>query len=165
MTEVEFFTGVAEPLDFACRLVRKAYRKGARLFITAPPQTLRSLDRALWVFDEREFVPHIKIEQRPQADDIRRPPPEGVEQSGKATFAQGPLPAAAQRTPVWLSSGPRFEGAPDVLINLGAEAPTDLAGITRLIEIVSREVDEATRGRQRWRHYRELGLAIKHHGA
>ena len=26
--------------------------------------------------------------ERPQADDIRRPPPEGVEQSGKATFTQ-----------------------------------------------------------------------------
>ena len=139
MTEVEFFTGVAEPLDFACRLVRKAYRKGAHLFITAPPHTVQALDRALWVFDEREFVPHIKIE--------------------------GPLHAAAQRTPVWLSSSPRFEGAPDVLINLGADAPSDLNGITRLIEIVSREPDEATRGRQRWRHYRELGLAIKHHGA
>ena len=84
MTEVEFFTGVAEPIDFACRLVRKAYRKGARLFVAAPPETLRALDRALWVFDERDFVPHIKIE--------------------------GLLPAAAQRTPVWLSAGPRFEG-------------------------------------------------------
>ena len=144
MTEVEFFTGVAEPLDFACRLLRKAYRKGARLLVTAPPEIVQALDRALWTFDEREFVPHIKID--------------------------GPVPLAAKRTPVWLSAQPNIqdahEGAPDVLINLGADAPAELAAISRLsrlIEIVSHEADEAQRGRQRWRHYRELGLAIKHH--
>jgi hypothetical protein len=36
MTEVEFHTGVDEPLGFACRLLRKAYRKGSRVLVTAP---------------------------------------------------------------------------------------------------------------------------------
>ena len=53
MTEVEFHTGVADPLGFACRLLRKAYRRGARVLVTAPPERLAQLDRLLWTFDER----------------------------------------------------------------------------------------------------------------
>ena len=148
MTEVEFFTDVAQPLGFACRLLRKAYRKGARLWVTAPPDTLQALDRELWVFDEREFVPHIRISPSPET----------------------PWPVAAARTPVWLMTtlpDPQAwpPEAPQVLVNLGAAPPESLAGCARLIEIVSREPDEAARGRQRWRHYRELGLAIKHHAS
>ncbi|MBE0547608.1 MAG: DNA polymerase III subunit chi, partial [Rubrivivax sp.] len=40
MTEVEFHTGVAGPLAYACRLLRKAYRAGVRVILTAPPATL-----------------------------------------------------------------------------------------------------------------------------
>jgi DNA polymerase III subunit chi len=53
--------------------------------------------------------------------------------------------------------------APRVLVNLGADAPADLQALDRLIEIVSSEPDEAASARLRWRDYKALGLAIRHH--
>ena len=44
-------------------------------------------------------------DERPQADDVRRPPPEGVEQSGRATFAQEDDTVAALREAALLVSG------------------------------------------------------------
>ena len=44
-------------------------------------------------------VPDAPPGERPQADDIRRPPPEGVEQSGQATFAQVRPQADDRRRP------------------------------------------------------------------
>ena len=137
MTEVEFHTGVADPLAYACRLLRKAYRAGVHVLVTAPPATLAALDRALWTFDEREFVPHV-----------RQP---------------GASAAVAARTPIWLAERVALSGAPPVLVNLGADAPVDLTGIERLIEVVSSAADEAELGRGRWRDYKARGLAIVHH--
>ena len=138
--EVEFHTGVADRVDFACRLLRKAYRKGARVLVTAPDPVLAALDRALWVFEERDFVPHLRV------------------------LASTP-PATAARTPIWLTEGSVPAGAPAVLVNVGAEPPDDLAPFTRVIEIVSREPDDEAAGRVRWRTYKARGLEVRHHPA
>jgi DNA polymerase-3 subunit chi len=142
MTEVEFHTGVADPLGFACRLLRKAARQGVRLQVTALPQRLGELDRALWVFEERDFVPHVRMPGAPTA--------------------------VARRTPIWLLArqieGQDEAATPKVLVNLGAEPPHDLAALQRLIEIVGADAEEAAGGRERWRHYKVHGLQIKHHG-
>jgi len=46
LTEVAFHTGIADPLDYACRLLRKAYRQGARVAVHAPAPLLDRLDQA-----------------------------------------------------------------------------------------------------------------------
>lgn len=138
--EVEFHTGVADRVDFACRLLRKAYRRGVRVLVTAPGPVLALLDRALWTFDERDFVPHLRVAAATAAD-IRA------------------------RTPIWLTEGHVPDGAPAVLVNLGAEPPQDLAPFERVIEIVSREADDEAAGRARWRTYKALGLDVRHHAA
>ena len=143
MTEVEFHTGVVDPVGFACRLLRKAVRRGVRVRVIAPEDTLGALDRALWTFDERDFVPHVRV--------------------------PGASAETAARTPIWLV--PAVDAtvgdspAPAVLLNLGADAPDVLAGLDRLIEIVSVDPDEAARGRSRWRAYKSRGLGITHHNA
>ena len=143
MTEVEFHTGITNPVEFACRLLRKAVRRGVRVRVTAPADTLDALDHALWVFDERDFVPHVRV--------------------------PGASAATAARTPIWLV--PALQAAvgdaptPAVLLNLGADAPEDLAGLDRLIEIVSANPDEVARGRSRWRAYTARGLGMTHHTA
>jgi DNA polymerase III subunit chi len=142
--QVEFHTGVAQPMHFACRLLRKAYRQGARVAVVAPPETLRALDRELWTFDERDFVPHVKVTREP----------------AKA--------AQLQRTPLWLFDADGVasgwpEGAPEVLVNLGADLAPEHINATRLIEIVARDADEADRARLRWRHYKGQGWAVIHH--
>lgn len=139
MTEVEFHTGVADPVGFACRLLRKACRQGARVFVTAPEDLLAELDRALWTFDECEFVPHVRM--------------------------PGARPALALRTPLWLGAHAELPGAPRLVVNLGADAPAQPQALERLIEVVSAEPDDAERGRRRWRGYKLAGLGIRHHAA
>jgi DNA polymerase-3 subunit chi len=139
MTEVEFHTGIAEPTLFACRLLRKAARKGVRVQVTAPLEVLALLDRQLWTFEEREFVPHV--------------------------LCPGAPAAVAARTPIWLTGQALAGEAPRVLVNLGAPVPADLQSLERLIEIVSAEPEDAAGGRERWRTYKARGFHIKHHAA
>jgi DNA polymerase III subunit chi len=139
VTEVEFHTGIADPADFACRLLRKAYRRGVRVLVTAPAPRLAQLDRLLWTFDERDFVPHVRV---PAAD-----------------------AAMAARTPIWLAEPPAPAGAPGILVNLGAGAPQQLDGLERLIEVVGTDPAEVQGGRERWRAYKAAGLEVVHHPA
>lgn len=137
MTEVEFHTGVAEPLSFACRLLRKAVRQGARVQVTAPEVTLEALDRLLWTFEERDFVAHVRM--------------------------PGAAPSVSRRTPLWLSTAVQTQDAPRLLVNLGADMSDLASAVDRVIEVVAAE--DAADGRERWRAYKALGLPMKHHEA
>ena len=136
---VEFHTGVADPVGFACRLLRKAHRQGARVAVTAPEPLLAQLDQALWTFDAQAFVPHVRV--------------------------PGPTAALAERTPIWLLAGDPPAGAPVVRINLGAEPPPSPDGIERLIEVVGDDPDVVAGGRARWRVYEGWGIKPVHHAA
>lgn len=138
VAQVEFHTGVADELGFACRLLRKAYHKGARVLVRAPAARLARLDRELWTFVERDFVPHLRF------------------------AAPGALPAQAARTPIWLVDGDLPAHTPPVLVSLGAELPASLDGLERIIEVVGTDPDEAQAGRERWRAYVARGLAPRH---
>lgn len=139
MTQVDFHTGVADPLDFACRLLRKAYRQGVRVQVSAGPELLTALDRALWTEPERDFVPHVRMPGAPAA--------------------------VAARTPIWLVPHDAGPPAPRVLVNLGADAPAQPEALERLIEIVSTDPDDAASGRERYRAYKLAGLNVVHHAA
>jgi DNA polymerase-3 subunit chi len=145
VTEVEFHTGVADRIGFACRLLRKASRSGVRVLVTAPPEELAELDRSLWTFEEREFLPHVCV--------------------------PGSSPAVRRRTPIWLAAAAPVPDeaaagpAPRVVVNLGAKPPADWQALDRLIEVLSTDPDDVDRGRARWRAYKAAGLTIVHHGA
>ena len=47
MTRIEFHFNAPERLQYACRLLRKACRQGARVRVTGPAPTLSALDVAL----------------------------------------------------------------------------------------------------------------------
>ena len=138
MKDVEFHTGVVDPTDFACRLLRKVHRQGARVQVTAPPALLDELDRQLWTFDEREFLPHVRLPAAPAA--------------------------LHARTPIWLTAAVTTQpGAPRLLLNLGADAPEDLQALDRLIEVLSTDETAVQAGRARWRAYKAAGLNVVHH--
>ncbi len=136
MQVVEFHTGLADPLGFACRLLRKAQRQGHRLLVTAPEQRLGELDTLLWTFDPQSFVPHLRL---PHAGDL------------------------AARTAIWLCEAAPTGEVPPVLVNVGAPLAAGLERFQRLIELVGHEADEAQAGRERWRAYKARGLQIQHH--
>ena len=138
MTEVQFHVNVPDPVHYACRLLRKALRQGARLAVTGSVATLAELDRALWVFEADEFLPHVPIRDDP--------------------------PSASQsRAPVWLVEDARHGVAMPVLVNLGAPITASFEAYQRVIEIISNDEDDRSAGRQRWRDYLAKGCSpVKH---
>jgi len=50
-----------------------------------------------------------------------------------------------------------------VLVNVAAEGPAEPARYGRICEIVGADEDIRRRARQRWRSYREAGLAPANH--
>jgi DNA polymerase-3 subunit chi len=139
MAQVDFHSGVDAPVHFACRLLRKAWRQGVAVLVTAPSDTLATLDRELWTFEAQEFVPHLRV--RPGQ----------------------PVDAALRRTPIWLCEGEPPSPGPAVLVNLGADMPEGAAPFERIIEIVPAEGEERQRARARWRAYEARGWTIRHH--
>lgn len=139
MPRVEFHSGVAQPLHFACRLLRKACRQGVPVLVSAPAPTLDALDRELWTFEPLEFLPHRRWRE------------------GQAAGA------ALRRTPIWLCEHVPQELSSQVLLNIdGAAAPGGDA-FERIIEIVAASAEARQRARLRWREYEARGWPIKHH--
>jgi DNA polymerase-3 subunit chi len=139
MTHVAFHTGVADPIAYGCRLLRKAYRAGARVTVLGPATLLGRLDQALWTFDSHEFVPHVRV------------------QAGPA------LRAGADRTPIWLCTAMVDDAPRQTAVNLGLENLKDLEGFERIIEIVSLRPEDQEAGRRRWRAYKAAGHDLVHH--
>lgn len=140
MGKVEFHHGMGDKLAYACRLLRKAYKAGARVVVTGDPATLRTLDKQLWVFDEQEFLPHV------------------MAPSNQA------LPARLHDTPIWLSADPASApGERGILVNVGQEMPAGMERFERLFDIVSSAPDDRQSGRQRWKAYAAMGWQVQPH--
>lgn len=134
MSTPDFHTGLDEPLPYACRLLRKAWRAGRQLVVTGAPAALSQLDQLLWTFEPGEFIPHLRL------------------RAGQ-TASQHLL-----RTPIWLVDEPAQAASRDVLVNLGPRVADDAALFARVIELVGAAPDEVLSGRQRWRDHVERGL-------
>lgn len=142
MKVVEFHHGMDDKLAYACRLLRKAYCRGAQVVVTAEASILKQLDRQLWVFDEQEFLPHV---------------------CAVAGHAWAPRLA---ETPLWLTDEPATAPGPrSVLINVGDAIPDGVERFERFFDVVSTYPDDRQRGRQRWRQYEALGWAVQAHVA
>ena len=139
MTEVAFHTGIANPLDYACRLLRKAYRAGARVAVHGEPALLDRLDQALWTFEALEFVPHIVL-PRDGADGER--------------LAHTPI--------VLLKGGSAAPAQCRIGVALGGHPVEDVGAYDRLIAIVGLDPEHREAGRQRWREYERAGHAVSH---
>ncbi len=139
MTEVNFHHGAADPLGYACRLLLKAYQRGARAAVTGSSELLAELDVALWTFEPLAFVPHARLRAGEQPAD------------------------RLATTPVWLLE--RAVDAPhhEVLVNLGPDIAPGFESFERLFEIVGRDEPARRAGRQRWRHLESRGYAIQPH--
>lgn len=131
--EVEFHTGLAEPLDHAARLLRKALRAGGRVCVASPQW--EALSRHLWMAEPRDFMAHAR---------------------------PGVAAAAWRRSALWLlptfDTAVDASNRPPVWVNLGAEAPSMFDGCDRLIELVAQADEDVDAGRQRWRTYKARGL-------
>lgn len=139
MTAVAFHFNVPDRRAYTCRLLRKAYRAGARVVVTGESAQLAELDRLLWTFEALEFIPHWR---GASADE---------------------LPARFQATPVLLSPGHSARFGHDVLVNLGQDVPQAYTQYQRVIEIVGRDDLDRDGARGRWRQYSAEGCSIERH--
>lgn len=140
MPRVEFYvlsgTDESERMRYGCRLIEQAYLAGSRVFVWSDdPQGLERFDELLWTFADRSFVPH----------------------------ESGADPSCWSETPVLLGSEIP-EGKPfDLLVNLGQMAPPTTAAAQRIVELVDADEERRRAGRNRFRQYRDRGLAPETH--
>jgi len=132
-TRVDFYilaaTGRASRVAFACRLTEKAYGLQHRVYAhTANEQDARQLDEMLWTFSQGSFVPHAVLSSDTDS-----------------------------RTPVIIGTAGPQDGA-DVLINLAESAPEFATRFERVVEIVDGDESSRQAGRERFKHYRDMGL-------
>lgn len=138
MTKVDFYllgNGGDDRARFACRLAEKAWRLGHRVYLLAPDATAASeLDELLWTFSQGSFVPH-----------------------GLADAAD------ADDQPVLVGHGEPPAAFHDVLVSLAGEIPPWFSRFSRVAELVGADEDSKTRGRERFRFYRERGYPLDTH--
>lgn len=120
---------------FACRLTEKAYLRDLKVVLLGDTLAeVEAIDALLWTFSERSFVPH----------DIH---------SG----APGAAPA------VQLTQDLDSVASADLLVNVSTRLPARLDRFARIAEIIDADDERRRLGRERFKVYRELKLAVETH--
>ena len=140
MTRVDFYVlpdpSEDGPLPIACRLCEKAVAAGKRVHIHAPdPDVAGEIDRLLWVYKQGGFIGHERLGASRDPDLA-------------AVLIGGDEPLASHR---------------DVLVNLGAEVPAFFDRFERVLEVVAGNGTQRARSRERFKFYRDRGLAPETH--
>lgn len=136
MTDITFHFNVPDRLAYSCRLLHKAYQKGALVVVTGEPDTLIQLDELLWSVSPVDFVPHCR------------------------STAAAPTVAASAVVLADSLTGIERSG---VLINLGQALPVEFERFERCIEVVTGDDQDRSAARQRWKHYASRGYVLNQH--
>ena len=135
MTQIDFYTNVADKIATACRIVAKGYALKHRIVVFCPDREIaQRVDRLLWTTPPTGFVPHCA--------------------SGEALAAV---------TPVIIDHVGGEPPYDQVLVNLRNERPAFFGRFERLIEIVSVDDDDRRQARERYKFYRDRGYQIRTH--
>jgi DNA polymerase-3 subunit chi len=136
MTEVAFHFNAPDRLGYACRLLRKAYLKGARLQVLADPSLAAALDQQLWLMTGVEFVPHCRSD------------------APATLMARSPIVIGSQVTDP--------AGSDHVLVNLSDALPEGFQRFARVIEVVTADPPVRSLARERWKQYKAAGHEPQH---
>lgn len=136
MTEVAFHFNAPDKLGYACRLLRKAYLRGARLLVLVEEAGRPALDAALWTMAPDAFIPH-------------------------ATASD---PAYVRsRSPIQLASRLPADSDATVLVNLLHDVPSGFDAYARVIEVVTGDDVDRQHARERWKYYKANGIKPQRH--
>jgi DNA polymerase-3 subunit chi len=138
LTDVAFHTGIEDPLEYACRLLRKAYRGGSGVAVHGTDAFLERLDQALWTFEPLEFIAHAVL-------------PRDAGDAGRLA-----------RSPIVLVHAGAEAPARAVAVAVGAAWSGDASAYERVIEVVGLDAQEREAGRRRWRDHERAGHALTH---
>lgn len=136
MTEVAFHFNAPDKLSYACRLLRKAYLRGARVVALVDERDRGALDAALWTAVVGDFIPH-----------------------------SGPSdpPHVQARSPIHVASETSAHNGATVLVNLRADIPAGYERFARVIEVVTGDENDRSLARERWKHYKAQGIEPQRH--
>ena len=135
MTQIDFYTHVADRHQTLCTLAAKALARGLRMMILTPDsQTTEQIDRLLWTQPAIGFLPHCRAHHR-----------------------------LASVTPIILDHVAEPVVHEQVLVNLCQASAPAFSRFERVIEIVGLDEDDRTHARNRFRFYRERGYEIRTH--
>ena len=136
MLQVDFHFNAPEKWSYVCRLLRKVSSQGKRTGVCGSETDLHALHLSLWNLNPSDFVTHCWHTD-----------PE----------------AMVSRSSIVLStdwSAIVHCANLHVGLNLNAEPPPDLGGISRLVEVVGPDETDKASARLRWKHYTQLGFTI-----
>lgn len=136
MPEVAFHFNAPDRLGYACRLLRKAYLKRARVLVLADAPDATALDQLLWTMVGTGFIPHC------------------MTTSAISVRARSPILIA--------SNEERAPGDGVVLVNLRHQMPPEFQGFDRVIEVVTADSHDRAQARERWKRYKAAGLEPQH---
>lgn len=136
MTQIDFYSNVADKLQTACRIATKAYSLGRRTLVLCPDsETATRIDRMLWISPATGFIPHCS-----------------------------PRDPLARETPIIVDHSGDTPELDQVLVNLRNDWPPFFGRFERLVEIVSAsDEDDKRAARERFKFYRDRGYEIRTH--
>lgn len=135
MTRIDFYTNVAQPQEFACKLAATVFRKQERLLVWLEDErALDTFSNRLWCLGDTQFIAHCRLDA-----------------------------AEAAQTPIWLTAELPPTLQHPVLLNLGVELPAAPQHFSRILEIVGTDEAALATARHRFKAYRTLGYEIHHH--
>ena len=139
MTQIDFYIltdqASSDRYALACRIADKAWQQGHRVYVhTNSQEESRHMDRQLWVFRENSFIPH------------------GI--AGQSDPALNPI---------LIGNDDNAVQEHDVLINLAAEVPAFFSRFERVAELIDKDPEIKSAGRNRFRFYRDRGYALSSH--
>jgi DNA polymerase-3 subunit chi len=143
---------------FACRLTEKAYLRDLKVVLLGDTLAeVEAIDALLWTFSERSFVPHDIHRGRPSA-------PRAASSAAAAASSAAAAPASpASAAAVQLTQDLDSVGSADLLVNVSTRLPARLDRFARVAEIIDADDERRRLGRERFKAYRELKLAVETH--
>ena len=124
----------AASLSHACRLVRKAYKNGFRVYIRAEnEQDLNTLDKLLWTFSDLDFIPHAILDT----------------ESGQEPVIIGMIEHQGDDK--------------TILINLSTKMSENYSSYSLVFELISNDPTAIDAGRDRYRSYRQMNDELSTH--
>jgi DNA polymerase-3 subunit chi len=127
---------------FACKLIEKAYRSGHFCYVlTDSAEQSEVMDNLLWTFRAGSFIPHAIY-----TNETFSPP--------RAEWERNVILIGAQQAP---------EHWRKTVVNLSSRCPQDFGQTERILEILDDSEATKAAGRQRYRQYQQLGLAVTTH--
>lgn len=122
-------------LQFACRLVEKAYKQKQTVYIHAQDRAMaHELDEMLWTYRDDSFLPHN-------------------------LYGDGPEPAP----PIQIGFDAVPEKPRGILINLNSNIPAFHPQFARVFELIINETAAQEAGRERYRFYRSQNYEMNTH--